>query len=96
MSVINLQKCYADTSVIELAFNFKATYWPDLKVDAIEPLSDFYWIEDSPIPEELVWLRQNGVLDRQIRVDSYDFNVHSRLFFNHLALSVNINTIYIH
>ncbi|MBN2074683.1 MAG: hypothetical protein JW762_03945 [Dehalococcoidales bacterium] len=68
--VINLLKRYADTPVIELAANVKPTTWHDLKTEAINPTTDFYWLDDNPIAEEIRWLEMQGVLDRLIWVDT--------------------------
>ena len=68
--VINLLKRYADTSVIELASSVRPTTWHGLKTEVINPTTDFYWLDDNPIAEEIRWLEMNGVLDRLIWVDT--------------------------
>ena len=43
--------------------------WDALKTEAIDFESDFYWLDDSPLPVERRILEGNGVSDRLVLID---------------------------
>ena len=40
--------------------------WSVHKTEAIEPASDFWWLDDNRTDDDLAWLRQHGREDRLI------------------------------
>lgn len=44
--------------------------WDTTKTEAIDPASNFYWIDDDPGDAERKWLRQHGHEDRWILVSA--------------------------
>jgi hypothetical protein len=47
----------------------RPTNWDALKTEAIDFESDFYWLDDSPLPVERRILEDNGVGDRLVLID---------------------------
>ena len=54
----------------ELRF-IKVVPWRTLKTEAIEFDSPFIWVDDQPLQFELDILRERGLLDRWLKVDTY-------------------------
>ena len=54
----------------ELKF-IKAVPWRTLKTETIEFDSPFIWVDDQPLQFELDILRERGLLDRWLKVDTY-------------------------
>ena len=49
--------------------------WSVNKTEAIDPASEFWWLDDDPTERDLDWLRLHNRADRLIRVSSdYDPN----------------------
>ena len=44
--------------------------WRVSKIEAIDPASDFWWLDDDPTEHDRDWLREHGRLDRLIEVSS--------------------------
>jgi hypothetical protein len=42
--------------------------WSAEKTEAIDPLSDFWWLDDDPSAHDRDWLRTNGRHDRLIEI----------------------------
>ncbi|MBN1320565.1 MAG: hypothetical protein JXA87_06980 [Thermoleophilia bacterium] len=61
---------YAGEDLLRLAASVKPTTWNTLKTEAIDPLSDFYWVDDSLLQSEQQWLATHGILDRWIQADT--------------------------
>ena len=60
---------FFDKEFLSVASNIKPTNWDNLKTNAIQVLSDFYWIEDEPFNSEKIFLENNHRLDRLIIPD---------------------------
>jgi len=54
----------------ELRF-IKVVPWRTLKTETIEFDSPFIWVDDQPLQFELDILRERGLLDRWLKVDTY-------------------------
>jgi hypothetical protein len=61
---------FAGDALLQLAGLVRPTTWNTLKTDAIDPLSDFYWVDDCPLQSEQQWLVANEVFDRWIQADT--------------------------
>jgi hypothetical protein len=44
--------------------------WSTSKTEAIDPISDFWWLDDDPTEEDRAWLRSHNRQDRLIEVSS--------------------------
>ena len=60
---------FFDKDFISVASIIKPTKWDNLKTNAIQILSDFYWIKDEPFNSEKLFLEKNHRLDRLIIPD---------------------------
>jgi hypothetical protein len=61
---------YAHEGFLRLAASVRPTVWNTLKTEAIDPLSDFYWVDDCLLQSEQQWLAANEVLDRWVHADT--------------------------
>jgi hypothetical protein len=48
----------------------EAAAWGTFKVEAIDPASNFWWVDDNPAAEEREWLVRHGRGDRLVVVSS--------------------------
>lgn len=55
---------------LELLREVRPTSWQTLKTEAIDLVSDFYWLDDSPLQREIELLESRGILHRWIPVDT--------------------------
>ena len=44
--------------------------WSVSKTEAIDPISDFWWLDDDPTEDDRAWLRSHNRQDRLIEVSS--------------------------
>jgi hypothetical protein len=44
--------------------------WRASKTEAIDPVADFWWLDDDPSADDRDWLRMHGCEDRLIEVSS--------------------------
>lgn len=65
---------------------FKETDWTDLKTEAIDLESEFFWLEDYPLSVELQVLMKHDKMDSLIKVDLNHKNELTRII-NQLKLS---------
>ena len=55
---------------MEMVKEIRSVSWRTLKIEAIDVESVFYWIDDAPLWSEILWLENNAVLKRWLRVDT--------------------------
>jgi hypothetical protein len=48
----------------------KSAAWVVSKTEAIDPASDFWWVDDDPTTSDREWLRFHGREDRLIQISS--------------------------
>ena len=48
----------------------EAAPWTAHKCEAIDPKSDFSWVDDAPTPHDRGWLREHGCEDRLIEIST--------------------------
>lgn len=53
----------------KLRLAVQPTNWDTLKTEAIDIISNFYWLDDSPFQSEVAYLQTNGVASRLIVVN---------------------------
>lgn len=70
-------------TVAQLEQAVQPTMWDALKTEAIDMVSNFYWLEDQPLQAEVASLRAQGVEDRLLVVD---LNGENTLFTLHQTL----------
>jgi hypothetical protein len=46
------------------------TVWSAKKTEAIDPTSDFWWVDDDPTEDDRAWLHSHNRQDRLIEVSS--------------------------
>jgi hypothetical protein len=56
-------------TIKRLEDTMRPTNWDALKTEAIDFESDFYWLDDSPLPVERRILEDNDVGDRLVLID---------------------------
>lgn len=61
---------HADSHVMDIVDKIPAAAWTTLKTEALDLKSDFYWIDDGPLATEIDFLKQAGVIERLILVDT--------------------------
>jgi hypothetical protein len=59
---------YVPDDLMLLLAKIKPTTFDVLKTDAL--VGDFFWLDDSPLAIEITWLRERGLLDRWVQVDT--------------------------
>lgn len=60
---------YFDDATIELLKQIKPTNWHTLKTEAIDFISDFFWLEDNPMQAEISILEKHSKADSLIVVN---------------------------
>ncbi len=68
-AVLNRLSKYFDQAVIEKLQALKPTFWNTLKTEAIDFLSDFYWLDDNPMRAEVGIITTKSLNDRLIIVN---------------------------
>lgn len=65
--------------------------WSVNKTEAIDPISDFWWIDDDPTQHDRTWLRSHNRQDRLIEVSSDrdpDALLHARALLDEVGASL--------
>ena len=60
---------YFEDETILLLKQVKPTNWNTLKTEAIDFLSEFFWLEDNPMQAEISMLEKNSVVNELIVVN---------------------------
>lgn len=67
--VLNHLSNYFDQEIIEQLRVIKPTAWNTLKTEAIDFLSDFYWLDDNPMQFEVGIIKARSLSERLITVN---------------------------
>jgi len=68
--VLRHLKRYCSPELLAKLKMLKATMWRTMKTEALKGVSDFVWLDDAPLATELQWLKNKGLYDRWVRVDT--------------------------
>lgn len=66
--VLDYLRPYAPNDLVPLLTQVKPTTFDVLKTEALT--GDFYWLDDAPMQAEINWLKERGLLEWWIQVDT--------------------------
>ncbi len=69
LTAIRRLKPYLPEDTLDKLSVVKATSWNTLKTEAIDFVSDFYWLDDCPLHSEKAVLKDRNCFDRLVIVD---------------------------